>query len=565
MFSEDWAVSDRAYSPVRETGISVPLSDGNTLDADIVRPESNERHPAILSVHAYDKRDQAMPLHPVAFSHRRGHIEAGDSAFFARRGYVHVILNIRGTGDSSGTYDNLGPRSIEDLREAIDWLAAQPWCSGRVGMFGISFFALVQPRVAERAPEPLKAIFAPFGYTDMYRDRYFHGGILSHKFMEMWLPTLHKPRLAGFLRDAVGDAEFDRLLAAARGDDELRSVPFLSKVLSDPEAGPNGLIADILLQPLDGDYYRERSVDYTADCSVPAYFGACWGVYGLHLPGALRSYENWKGPKKLTIGPPVYLDRPFYQYHLEALRWFDHWLKDNDTGMMEEPDINLFVTGTGRWKQAAQWPVPQTRFTRFYLHEAGELSEREYRPEEGATSFEDSPYKRGQVEFWTADFVEETELAGPIALNLYGKTTDTEVLWFASLLHRDAEGAERILTRGWLRGSQRATDPDRSRPWQPYHPHDRRDPVTPGEPTLFEIEMRPYAIALKPGERLGLRIKCADDEPPANTLEVISMGHMARPSGARVTVLHDEDHPSHLILPVTAGNRIGTFVSGGHL
>ena len=298
---------------------------------------------------------------------------------------------------------------------------------------------------------------------------------------------------------------------------------------------------------------------------MPGYFGACWGVYGLHLPGALRSFENWRGPKKLTIGPPVYLDRPFYQYHQEALRWFDHWLKDNDTGMMEEPDINLFVTGTGKWKQAAQWPLPETRFMRFYLHQDGELSERDYRPEEGSTTFDDSPYERGKAEFWTSPFVEETELAGPIALNLHAKTTDVEVLWFVSLLHRDVSGNERILTRGWLRGTQRATDPALSKPWQPYHRHDHRQPVVPGAPTLYEIEIRPYAIALKPGEQLGLRIRCTDDEQPANTLEVISMGHIARPTGSRVTILHDENHPSHLILPVTGGNRIGTFVSGGRL
>lgn len=565
MFSVEWSLSPRRFEVVRETGVTIPLSDGNSLDANIFRPASDERFPVIVSVHAYDKRDQSMPMYPVGFSHQRGHIEAGDSAFFVRRGYVHVIVNVRGTGASTGTYDNLGAQSITDLCEAIAWLAEQPWSSGNVGMFGISYFALVQPRVAERMPPALKTIFAPYGYTDMYRDRYYHGGILSHKFMQMWLPSLDNLRAAGKARGDLGDAEFERLLAVARSDDELASVEFLRKVLKDPEEGENGLISDILIQPLDGQFYRERSVDYTTGTTIPAYFGACWGVYGLHLPGALRSFENWSGPKKLTIGPPVYLDRPFYQYHNEALRWFDHWLKGNDTGMMDEPDVNLFVVGTGKWKQAATWPLPETRFTRFYLHENGELSEREYRAGEGGTSFEDSPYKRGQVDFWTSEFVEETELAGPLALNLYAKTTDEEVLWFVTILHRDATGNEKTLTRGWLRGTQRATDPERSRPWQPYHPHDRRDPVVPGEATLYEIEVRPYGIALKPGERLGLRIKCADDEAPADTLEVISMGHIARPSGARVTVLHDEDHPSHLILPVTGGNIIGTFASGGKL
>lgn len=565
MFSVNWSLSERRHEVVREQGISIPLSDGNTLDADIVRPKDAGRFPVVLSVHAYDKRDQFMPMHPEGFSHKRGHIEAGDSAFFVRRGYVHVVVNVRGTGESSGTYDNLGPRSIEDICEAIEWLAQCDWSNGSVGMFGISYFAIVQPRVAALAPKSLKAIFAPYGYTDMYRDRYYHGGILSHKFMQLWLPSLHKARVDSFTSESLGDEAFRAKLDAARNDDDLAAIDFLSGVLKEPLKDRNGLITDILLQPLDNDFYRKRSVDYSTGCTVPAYFGACWGVYGLHLPGALRSYENWNGPKKLTIGPPVYLDRPFYQYHLEALRWFDHWLKGNDTGMMDEPEINLFVVNRGRWKTGVSWPLPETRFTRFYLHENGELSEREYRADEGSTAFEDSPYKRGQAEFWTSQFVEETELAGPIALDLYARTTDTDVLWFVSLVHRDAKGEETLLTRGWLRGSQRALDPERSRPWQPYHTHRKREALEPGETCLFNIEIRPYAISLKPGESLGLRIKCADDEVPANKLEVISMGHLARAGGSRVTVLHDEDHPSHLILPVTDGNRIGTFVSGGRI
>jgi uncharacterized protein len=124
---------------------------------------------------------------------------------------------------------------------------------------------------------------------------------------------------------------------------------------------------------LVGDIFRPDTsdrVDY-GRTDVPGYFGACWGLHGLHLPAAFRSFGAWQGPKKLVVGPPLYLDRPFYQMHHEALRWFDHWLAGNDTGFLAEPPVRLFVPGTGEWRQAAEWPLPQTRWTEFYLHQGG--------------------------------------------------------------------------------------------------------------------------------------------------------------------------------------------------
>ena len=115
----------------------------------------------------------------------------------------------------------------------------------------------------------------------------------------------------------------------------------------------------------------------------------------------------------------------------------------------------------------------------------------------------------------------------------------------------------------WLRGSQRALDPDRSQRWQPYHAHIGREPLEPAQVYHFDIEVRPYGILMRPGTRLALRIKCADDEKPQTALQAIALGHIARPDTARVTVYHDADHPSHLLLPITRGNRIEMFISGG--
>jgi predicted acyl esterase len=299
--------------------------------------------------------------------------------------------------------------------------------------------------------------------------------------------------------------------------------------------------------------------------TIPAYLGGDWGIYGMHLPGDIRAFEQWKGPKKMTIGPPVYLDRPVYQYAYESLRWFDYWLKGVNTEIMDEPRLNLFVVGTNEWKTAEAWPLPETKWTPFYLHANGLLSEHEFWPNEGFTTYEDSPFHRGEAQFKTPAMVENTEICGPIVLNLYGSTTDTEVLWFVSLWHTDAEGHETLLTRGWLRGSQRALDRNASTPWQPVHLHIRREPLEPHKIYEFNIEIRPYGIQLKAGERIAIRIKSADDEVPNNSLEAVGIGHLSRRTGSHVTVHHNAEHPSHLLLPITKGNRIGTYISGGKL
>jgi len=563
MFGKNWRTSERKYSVRHDVDIAVPVSAGHKLDGDVFRPDAPGRFPAILCVHAYAKADQVAALMPVGFSHARGHMESGDPNFYARRGYAQILLNIRGTGKSGGAFGNLGASSIDDICEAVEWAAHQPWCDGNVAMFGASYFSLVAGLVAARNPKALKCIFAPFAWSDAYRDRYYQGGILNWGFSKIWFETLPETVFESGLWETWARERFDKAVLAALDDPEIRCVPFLVNVLKNPEQGGHRVILETLLRPFDGDYYHERSVSYANKPKVPAYFGACWGVYGTHLPGAFRNFENWAGPTKLTIGPPLYLDRPMYQYAYESLRWFDHWMKGIDSGITSEPPISLFIDGTGEWKHAREWPLPETRWTEFYLHEGGLLSEHELWPAEAPSTFADSPFERGSLTFTTPQFVEATEICGPIVLALYGSTTSTDILWFVSLLEISPAGEERLLTRGWLRGSQRKLDPQRSTPWQPYHAHASRELLTPGEVYRFDIEVRPYGILMRPGARLALRIKCADDEKPQTALQAIALGHIARPDSTRVTVYHDADHPSCLLLPITRGNHIETFISGG--
>jgi predicted acyl esterase len=563
MFTTKWSTSERKYEVSVERNVKVRMPDGILLDGDIYRPASNERFPVILGAHAYNKELQSPPIRPVGFTPMRGYMESGDSTFFARRGYVHAVFNVRGSGQSEGYYQLMGPIEVQDICDLIDWVAAQPWSNGDVAMFGVSYFARLAKAVAAIGPKPLKAIFAPFAGTDDYRHRSYHGGILAHGFLTHWRNSLHRPNYRSFYKAQHGEAAYKQAIEQTMRDEEIMAVPALREALQNPEAGTNALVVDVLLHPFDGAFWHERGAQ-DAKATIPAYLGACWGNYGLHLPGAFTAWREWKGPKKMVIGPPIYLDRPLYQYQDESLRWFDCWLKGIDNGVMDEAPIRCFISPTGEWKSLDDWPPSQARWTTFYLHKDGILSEHELWPDDGADSFDESNSEHGSLTYVTPPLVENTEVLGPSVLTLYLSTTDTEALLFVTLLLIDREGKEHELTRGWLRASQRRLRED-SKPWEPVLAHQERDPLEPGKIYELKIPIVPTARLFQPGERIAIRIKGADDEPPLNSLQALARNHLRRPRPARITVHHDESHPSRLDLPITRGNIIGTFFSGGDI
>ena len=221
MFTRQWSTSERKYEIIVDRDVKVRMPDGTHLDGNIFRPDSDEKFPVILGAHAYNKNLQSPPMLPVGFTPMRGYMESGDSTFFARRGYVHAVFNVRGSGNSEGFYQLMGPQEVRDICDLIKWLAAQPWSNGVVGMFGVSYFARLAKAVAALGPEPLKAIFAPFAGTDDYRHRCYHGGILAHGFISHWRNSLHKPNYRSLYKEKHGDAAYKEAIAlgAARRRD----------------------------------------------------------------------------------------------------------------------------------------------------------------------------------------------------------------------------------------------------------------------------------------------------------------------------------------------------------
>jgi uncharacterized protein len=547
MFGTNWKTSERLYGVTVTRDVKIEMSDGVVLDADLFRPDSPGRFPCLLGVHAYDKAMQTTPSLPRAMQGQNAQAEAGDPNFYARRGYAHGIVNARGTGQSEGRYSHYGRRDVDDIREVIAWLAAQDWCDGNVGMFGASYFSVAAKQVAATNPPALKAVWAMYGYTDFYRDKFYHGGILARSFLTSWARHLANVRVDPWSRANLGDEEFTRRLAALQNDRDIMAVPELAAAVKSPDAGAHPLIIDL------------------EAIRIPIMLGACWGMYGLHLPGEFRAWEHIKAPKKMLVGPPIYLDRPIYQYAYASLRWFDHWLKGLDTGFMDEPQIQMFLPGEdGRWVDGAEWPLPQTQWHPFYLHRDGLLSEHEFWPAEGGTSYEDNVFNaRGGASFTTPPLVERTEVIGPARLTVFASTSDDEIFFFVTLWDVPLDGDARLLTRGWLRGSLAETDDTGSKPWQAHHTFRRNQALTPEHIYRFDINIVPTANVFKAGHRIAVRISGADDDPPRTFLDLVAEGHLLRQRPSWVTIHHDADHPSVLYLPVTSGNRIGTYMSGG--
>ncbi|MEI9476378.1 MAG: CocE/NonD family hydrolase [Deltaproteobacteria bacterium] len=563
MFTQKWKTSERKYEMIEKRDIQVPTRDGTILVGNIFFPKSEERFPVILGCSPYNKELQTAPLWPTAHDSLRGFIEAGDPAFFVRRGYVQAVFNVRGTGKSQGKFQMLGPLEARDIYDLIEWLGAQPWSNGNVGMFGVSYFSMIAQKTAELNPPSLKAIFSPFALTDFYRDHRYHGGMLSHGFLKHWGKHLDNVRPLNWSKEHWGEEAYRKAIDTALRSEDVVAIPHLREALENPDQGWNIIVVDGILNDLDGEYYRERSVNYE-NTRVPAYLGACWANYALHLPGAFRSWKLWKGPKKMVIGPPLYLDRPLYQYQYESLRWFDYWLKGVENGIMDEPPIRLFIPPTGEWKIANQWPLPETRWTPFYLHANGLLSEHELWSNEGCDNFNDSTFVHESLTYRTPPLVENTEVIGPIIVNFYASSTDTEMLFFTTLLVIDPEGTEHELTRGWLKASQRRLRPD-SLPWEPILEHSQRESLEPGAVYELHFDMVPTGRLFQKGDRIGIRIKSSDDEKALNRFQAQGRNHVWRQMPTRVTIYHDEAHPSCIWLPVTRGNVIGTYISGGLL
>jgi predicted acyl esterase len=552
--------------------LAVPMRDGVTLAADAYHAPDDTPRPALVALSPYGKELQALAL--TTPPQRRpspmwdGCIEAGDIARVVDEGYVHVIGDLRGSGASGGEHIgnyNAGGVSLgQDAYDFIEWVAAQPWCDGNVGMIGISYFGSMQVFAAAERPPSLKAIFVSGGHYDFYETTY-HGGV-------MWfMPRAAREGRGGDSGWAFTDRVRSRMLETYSADEVRARV---AKRLEDPDiaAWPNLVHLlhypknheawfDIVMNELDGDWYEERNpVNLAKNIDIPVYLQIDQGR-GWTVDGHIELFEQLKGPKRLDIGsyPPMQ-SRPWVEEHDTMFRWYEYWLKGIDNGVMDEPAVSVFVEGTREVLTGNQWPPKEVSYRPLYLRPRRKLS---FSPElmgaehAAPDGFYQAPLtvtdKVEMLDWSTPPFEEPTEMVGAGAAHLFVEIDQPDTNLILRLWDESPTGKRQLVTTGFLKASHRELD-ERTTEGNPYHPHTRAIPVEPGVVEEYVVRLYPFAATFLPGHRLGVQL--SNDEPLAdehNALLPPDAFHL--PVGRAVThkVYRDAVHPSRLVLPFTAG------------
>jgi predicted acyl esterase len=561
--------------------VAVPMRDGTRLVVDIYRPDAPGRFPALLAFAIYNKDMQgpemarALPPQPAWSALWAGPLEAGDTRFFVARGYAHVIGTPRGIGKSEGG----GSRAF-DSYDLIEWIAAQPWCDGNVGMVGISGFGAEQLHVAKQQPPHLKAIFpfdprGAYGPLGGFREEYPGGVLHLFRYLVGHYSAIHQHKTS----PGPLSPEREELWRLAMNNPDYRIHPHVYNVLAQKGQHMPAYF-DLLIDPFDNEAAIRQSEAEFADIKVPTYTGSGWYgyTYKTHLQGAQSYFQNINAPKKLMFAGPAHLERPFHSFHYEILRWFDHWLKGLATGIMAEPPVKFWVMGANQWRSSTDWPLPETQWTKLYLRPWERLSPVPFTP----SSVDDElppdvfvqmpPTQTSEVQrlrYVSEPLAHDLLIAGPIVLNLFAAIDQDDTNWIVTLkdLGPDAsvqtvrEGERRLppmpereLTRGWLKASHRALDPARSRPWRPWHPLTRAAalPVVPGEINEYAIEILATANLFRRGHRIAIEIASMDlptGVGGATNAEYVPY-HICSSRTTVHRIFHDAAHPSHLLLPI---------------
>jgi predicted acyl esterase len=541
------------YAIVADRDVPVAMRDGVTLKIDVYRPDAPGRFPVLFAFGVHSKELQghelpkAFPPQPSWSTLWLGHAEAGDTEFLVSRGYVHVV------GQPRGFFKNGDGGSREwDSYDVLAWITEQPWCDGNIGMVGIGAFASEQFHLAKQRPPQLKTIFAydprgAFGKWGGFRDEYPGGVMHAFRYLMDHFTTSH------LTRGAPGDLPADK----------------------------EALWREAIIDPYDKEEMVAEAEEKIAAIDIPVYTGAAWYgyTYKTHLKGAENYHALLKAPKKLVFNGHAHLDRPLRALRTEMLRWYDHWLKGFKTGIMEEPPVRYFVSGSNEWRSTTNWPPPEAKWTKLYLNSWERLTEKPFTPDSidehvPPDSFvQMPPTQTNRIEkrrYLTDPLPHDVLIAGPSVLNLFAAIDQDDTNWIIVLkdvgpdpsVRTAREGEreiptdlhERELSRGWLKASNRALDPKRTKPWRPFHKLTReaRQPVVPGEVTEYAIEILPTANLFRRGHRICVEITSLDLSTGtlgATNIEYIPY-HLCSSRTVLHRIYHDAKHPSHLLIPV---------------
>ncbi len=502
----------------------IEMDDGLVLRADVFRPVEDGRYPVILTYGVYAKGlsyqegyphqwTKMVEDHPeilVGSTNKYQNWEVTDPERWIPHGYVMIRVDSRGAGWSPGFMDCNSPREIEDLSRCIEWAGTQPWSNGKVGMLGISYYASNQWRVAGLHPPHLAAIIPWEGFSDNYRDASYHGGILS-EFMKRWAPVQ-----ALTVQHGLGERAKKN---PTTGESVAGPVTLPEEELAKNRTDPH---LDLKAHPLDDAWHRARSADLSK-VTVPFLSCANWGGQGIHPRGNFSGFVHAASKQKwLEVHGESHWSLFSSGYGLALQkRFFDYFLKGVQNGWDKQPRVQLNIRHPGErfvLRHENEWPLARTRWTKLYLDAAGPALSRKPVAKEGAIAYD----ALGAGVTFSLTVQEETEITGPIAARLFVSSSTKDADLFLIVRVFDPQGKELTffgstdpntpIANGWLRASHRRLDPARSTPYQPWHPHDRVEPLTPGAVHECDVEILPTSIVLPAGWRVALTVRGKDYE-----------------------------------------------------
>ncbi|MBT2681270.1 CocE/NonD family hydrolase [Bacillus sp. ISL-35] len=545
-----------------EKDVFITMRDGIILAADVHLPDGPGPFPVILTQTPYNKNVSSTE---------------NLNEDFIKRGYAHVVVDVRGTGASQGAWDSFGEAEQRDGKELVEWAAAQPWSNGKVGLYGSSYRAINQLLTAAQHPDGLEAIFPIVPMGDMYRDILMSGGLVNTGFIPLWLGLVTGSGLLPPSYTLSDPIMGTTVLLNHTGQTLGFPVSTLSSAITGGDFAYDGPAAQL------------RSPLAVADqIEVPAFFTG--GLHDLFQRGTPLLYEKLKAngvQTKLLMGNWTHGN---YGSGLPAdnvpaldqlaLRWFDQYLMGINTQINKIPDVTQFVLGEGRFEVQPGWPHKNVAAQKFYLRSGNLLTKERPSYAEPSQTMLQQPLNgicSGSTNQWMAGIpdalpctkdnrlTEMTELtyttppantdlrvSGPISAKIFAKTTARDLVLSVRVTDVAPDGTSNEITAGWLAASHRAVDESKSRfldgeNIQPWHPFTRTavQEVKPYEVMELDVEIFPSNFVIKEGHKLRVAVGPSDFPHSMSPLP-----QLLDQLGGFATILNNSKYPSSIVLPV---------------
>jgi uncharacterized protein len=532
------------------------MSDGVKLRYSVAVPADPGPHPVLLNYAGYESGtwpDGSLPW---------------DAKTFTDRGYAIVGVNARGTGCSGGSFATLtGRKWADDAYRIVEWIAKQPWATPKVGMIGGSFPGVTQ-WTAARKPSPHLAALVPLStLADSYRDSAMPGGIPEPGFYELWAEILNETSLAA---------------VAGAGDDAQCAANVASRGGVEPRPQ---VVSGQLAHPYDDKYWkRKTAADKVRGLRIPTLVGQAWQDEAVGSR-VMTDIARMVDPRNLWVyATNGGHDGPICNTCTATiLKFYDRYLKDKRNGWERTPHTTLMFDSihgggvplgpaTPAWTLTdPRWP-PRTEQVTLNLHNNGRMDQSAvtnggtpptykyprtspsvyglYAPGTEVATWQQPADPNGRVAYTTPPLTRDAIVFGASSANLWLSSTATDTDVQVTLTEVRPDGQETYLTRGWLRASHRALDPARSTAVQPYHSHLQKDakPLTPGQPALLRVDIRPFAHAIRKGSSLRLIVDAPTGATGTWTFDYLKQQ-------ATNTIRSDPEFPSSLTIAVLKGRK----------